>query len=79
MRMKAKLFSIAREKTALSDVEFPFIPGMTLIDLENALTDHCPGFQGLVGRWAVNLDFVAPTYEIRPGDEIASIPPVSGG
>jgi len=32
-----------------------------------------------ITRFAVNLEFVYSDYILQPGDEIAFIPPVSGG
>ena len=71
MRMRVKLFSPSHDNTAFTDVEFPYIPGMQLMDLEKALRIHYPEFQNLTGRWAVNRVDAPPTYAIRPGDEIA--------
>lgn len=79
MRMTVKLFAAARERTRKSEVEFPLVPGMTLGDLGKALSEHCVGFQGITGRWAVNLKFAKTDYQVQAGDEIAFIPPVSGG
>lgn len=30
-------------------------------------------------RWACNFEFVAPSHSLREGDEVALVPPVSGG
>jgi molybdopterin synthase sulfur carrier subunit len=77
--IRIRLFSTAREALQTSELESPFIPGMKLCDLQRALSEQYDVFKDLPGRWAVNLDFVSLDQEIHAGDEIAFIPPVSGG
>lgn len=53
----------------------------TLSDILRAIRDTCPELGGLPStwRWAVNQAFASDDAPIRDGDEIAIIPPVSGG
>ena len=46
----------------------------TVARLQQALDIHCPGL-----RWAVNQDFVTPDRPLQPGDELAFLPPITGG
>jgi molybdopterin synthase sulfur carrier subunit len=52
-----------------------------LVDYLSALDSaHAAAFQNRkVIRCAVNQEFVDPRYPIRPGDEVAFFPPVTGG
>lgn len=79
MKVKVKLFAAAREKAGADSLEVPVAPDATLQDLLDAFEQAYPWLKGLPGRWAVNLDFVASHQKIRPDDEVAFIPPVSGG
>jgi len=56
-------------------------PGATLADLTAVLSDRYPRLASALPtiRLAVNEEFAADDYELRPGDEVALIPPVSGG
>ncbi len=59
----------------------PFSPGMRVRDVQAWLEGLCPRLAQARGRvrFAVNQAFTAPDTEVRAGDEIAVIPPVSGG
>ena len=49
-------------------------PVTTVARLQQDLAIHCPGL-----RWAVNRDFVTADHLLQPGDELAFLPPISGG
>lgn len=53
----------------------------TLSVVRRALGDACPELRHVppTWRWAVNQVFVSGEATIQQGDEIALIPPVSGG
>jgi molybdopterin converting factor subunit 1 len=61
------------------EVELP--PGSTVADLHRELSERFPSFARLlaVSRIAVNQEFARDDQPLAPGDEIAVIPPVSGG
>lgn len=81
MRCQVLLFAAARdlaESDALAvDVPSPVTAGAVL----DALTRQCPNLAPLVPvcRLAVDQTFVTADAAIRPGAELALIPPVSGG
>jgi sulfur-carrier protein len=53
----------------------------TVADLTAALERAAPQLSHLlpISRWAIDQQFVPTTATIQPGQEIALIPPVSGG
>jgi molybdopterin converting factor subunit 1 len=55
-------------------------PGVTVADLRSALNKKYPELTGLRSLFiAVNSSYAEETAVIGEGDEIALIPPVSGG
>ena len=56
-------------------------PGGTVADLRRALNERYPSVAWLlaVSAVAVNHDFAEDARVIHPSDELAVIPPVSGG
>ncbi len=60
------------------DLDLP--DALPLADLPALLLRRFPGMPWPASTLlAVNQEYVPPTYRLRPGDEIAIIPPVSGG
>ena len=49
-------------------------PVMTVAQLQQGLGIQCYGL-----RWAVNQDFVTPDHLLQSGDELAFLPPITGG
>ena len=79
MKVSVKLFASAREKTGSEVAELDVASPARVQDLLTALRDVYPDLCSVTGRWAVNLDFVALEYPVTSEDEVAFIPPVSGG
>jgi molybdopterin converting factor small subunit len=50
-------------------------------ELRSAIVRQFPVLAEVMPRWAisVNLDFANDDMQLKPGDEIAVLPPVSGG
>lgn len=74
-----RLFAAAREAagTARADV-----PGRTVAEVLTAAVDRFgPGFDRVLGSCRVwlNGDEVSPETAVRDDDEVAVLPPVSGG
>ena len=69
------LFGRLREEHGWHEqlVELPQ-PLTTVAQLQQDLGIHCPGL-----RWAVNQDFATPDHPLQPGDELAFLPPITGG
>jgi len=76
MTLEVKLFAMLRERAGGGTVEVELEPGATVGDLLGELA-------GLIGampvRAAVNREYTDSGRALQPGDEVALIPPVSGG
>lgn len=80
-RMTIKLFATLRERAGASELSREFPPGATVAEIWRSLGEEFPALRGhrdTVG-FAVNHEYVQGDYRPRAGDEVAFIPPVSGG
>lgn len=79
--MRVKLFAGLREKAGAGEIPLDLPEGATVEDLAAALARAIPEAAPLLGsvRYAVNCAFAGPGTVIGPQDEVAVIPPVSGG
>ena len=81
MKIHVRLFSVARDlagfESRTMDVEPPATAGSVL----RHLAEIHPGFVQWKSsiRMAVNCEYVPETHRLNEGDEVAVIPPVSGG
>jgi len=81
MRLTVRLFAVLRERAGAESVEIELADGATAADALEALRAQ-PGLdllERLPVRLAVNREYVDPDRELATGDELAAIPPVSGG
>ena len=82
MTATVRLFAILRERAGRDSVEIELPAGATVADAFEQLA-AAPGLAELVERMplrmAVNREYAAATAPIAPGDELAVIPPISGG
>jgi molybdopterin synthase sulfur carrier subunit len=83
--MKVLYFAWLRTKTGKASEEVsPPVEVATVGQLMDWLAAGRPGFAeamaapGIV-RAAVNQDYAEPSHPVRPGDEVAFFPPVTGG
>ncbi|MDH5603593.1 MAG: MoaD/ThiS family protein [Cyclobacteriaceae bacterium] len=80
MKLKILLFGIARDIVggAKYDLEMPV--GASVADLKVTLENRFPSFRELTSLMvAVNSEYGDGLQELKENDEIAIIPPVSGG
>ncbi|MDO8431710.1 MAG: molybdenum cofactor biosynthesis protein MoaE [Candidatus Binatus sp.] len=80
-RLTLKLFATLRERARTSELTREFPAGTTIAQIWGHLGREFPelgGHHDSVG-FAVNQEYVESDYQPREGDEIAFIPPVSGG
>ena len=81
MRISIRLFAGHRERAGRSEVEFEVPDGATVGSLAADVNRRFPGLtedpDSLVV--AVNREYRDHLHELRDGDEVALIPPVSGG
>jgi molybdopterin synthase catalytic subunit/molybdopterin converting factor small subunit len=82
LKVTVRLFAMLRERAGSDSVEIELTDGATVQDAIAAL-----GRDPVVGdlaaklplRIAVNREYAGDEAQIEPGDELAAIPPVSGG
>jgi MoaE-MoaD fusion protein len=76
MKVTVRLFAILRERAGTDRLELELPEGARVADALRAV-DHLAGGLRLV--MAVNREYAAPDDPLAAGDELALIPPVSGG
>ena len=82
MTVRVRLFAILRERAGRDEVELELEDGATVAEAIAAVGE-LPGLGDVVGRlpvrMAVNRDYADEATTLAAGDELALIPPVSGG
>lgn len=80
MRVLVRLFASYREAAGVGQIELELPPGATVKDaIFKVVKDHpliAEGRQVVIAR---NHEYVTPDEPLAEGDEVALIPPVSGG
>ncbi len=81
MKANVKLFAILREKTGASDLVLELPSHATVADLMVEMSRRYPALlEGIHHTMvAVNTEYVESSHHLNDGDEVALIPPVSGG
>lgn len=81
MQVQVRFFALAREKAGTSAADWALPDGATLADLWQALEAAHPALAPLASSvsFAVNREYAERSQPLGDGDEIAVIPPVSGG
>ena len=81
IRVRIRLFAMQRELAGTREVELELPGGSTIDDAWQALVARipaiAPGRQTV--RFARNADYAPAETLLADGDEVAMIPPVSGG
>lgn len=82
MTVSVRLFAVLRERAGCDSVEIDLPDGATVGDAFERLAE-APGLAELVERMplrmAINREYAGAGAPIAPGDELAVIPPISGG
>jgi MoaD family protein len=79
MILKLKTFGISRDILGGREVEIT-LNGNSVGDLRNQLYSQYPDLQKLNSLFiAINLEYAADDHKLSEKDEVALIPPVSGG
>lgn len=81
IHVRVRLFARARELAGTEAVTTELPAGATLAELRNALAAQFPALAGLLERsaLAVNEEFATDTTHLAGTEEVALLPPVSGG
>jgi len=82
MRATVRLFAILRDRAGTDSIDIELPEPATVADALDVLAQRAELTDVLAGTsvlMAVNLEYAARTRELHPGDELALIPPVSGG
>ncbi len=79
--VKILLFGAAADRAGTRQTELSVREGTTLGDLWPALTDRHPDLAPMRDTlaFAVNGEYARAEAKVSPGDEVAVLPPVSGG
>src|SRR5260370_8778720 len=80
-RLTIKLFATLRERARASELDREFPDGTTVGEIWHRLLEDFPALGGHHDgvAFAVNQEYVKEDYRPRNNDEVAFIPPVSGG
>jgi molybdopterin synthase catalytic subunit len=82
MTLRVKLFAMLRERAGRDAVELELPEGATVADALAALAEQSPLAELLDRmpvRMAVNREYAGEGTQLTAGDELALIPPISGG
>ena len=81
MKITVRYFAGHRDITGQTEERLELEPGATVGSVWELLIARYPRMSGYSGRqlYAVNQDYATLETEVRDGDEVAFIPPVSGG
>jgi sulfur-carrier protein len=83
--VRVKLFAAFQEAIAESEIELSLPPLTAVAAIYDRLLNQYPKLATKLEPWrsltryAVNLEFAEPETLLQDGDEVALIPPVSGG
>ncbi len=81
MTMSVRLFARARDLAGASAVSVDLPEGATVGEMRAALAGQMPALAALLPRCAVAVggEYAADDRGLRAGEEVAVLPPVSGG
>jgi molybdopterin converting factor small subunit len=81
MRVTFRLFAILRDRAGTPEVVLDLPPGATAGDAAEALFGRIPALRAEArpAAFAVNRAYAGRDVVLSDGDELALIPPVSGG
>jgi len=81
MRVTVRLFARLRDITGSGEMPREIPPGATVGTVWKQLAGEYPGFAAYERSMssALNADYARMDAEVHDGDEIAFLPPVSGG
>ncbi len=79
MQVTVRCFAAAREALGEEVLQLDVADGATVADLKAALLARAPALQRVAMVCAVNREYATAERRLAAGDEVAFIPPISGG
>jgi len=79
MTLRIKCFSLVKQETGTSEIIMTVSEGTNSDNFLQQFYRLYPKLMNLPIRMAVNREYLQETITLKAGDEIALIPPVSGG
>ncbi len=81
IKVTVKLFAIYQEIYKQKEITLKIPENSNVKDILKIIIQEKPSLKNWenITKLAVNLEFVSPEFQVKDGDEIALIPPVSGG
>lgn len=81
MLVNVHLFALLRDRAGVGQLKLPLPEGSTVESAVQRLMRQYPSMEGAVGKicYAVNRDYANAQTRLYDGDDLALIPPVSGG
>ena len=81
MTIHVRLFAIVRERAGVANLDLPLGDVATVADAVAAVAAKYPAVKDFLPRCALalNQNYVPAATPLKAGDELAIIPPVSGG
>ena len=79
MKVSVRCFARVRELLGCNSLELEVPVGTTVAGLKRLLVERAPELDRLPVACSVNRDYAEPGRELAAGDEVAFIPPISGG
>ncbi|MDP2953472.1 MAG: molybdopterin converting factor subunit 1 [Chloroflexota bacterium] len=79
MKVKVRLFATYREKVGRGELEMEVEEGATIGTVAQRLEKDFPQLRLRPLIAALNSQYVEPDALLREGDEVAFLPPMSGG
>lgn len=81
MKVNIQLFAVLRDRAGVSKLELPLPEGATVGVAVERLMERYPTIRDATPKisFAVNRDYANAETRLYDGDDLALIPPVSGG
>ena len=81
MTVTARFFAVLRERMGQATTQVQMAPGETVATLWETIVAERPELRDLraATRFAVNGQYATPETRLHDGDEVAFLPPMSGG
>ncbi len=81
MLITVRLFAMLKDKAGASEMKLELPEGATVANVIEAIKERAPaiGEHARAAAFAVNKEYAQAGTILKNGDEVAVIPPVSGG